>query len=179
MHSGALTPRLFNLEIGDRVWMGKKATGMFTLDEVDAEQNIILVATGTGVAPFMSMLRSNALTRKGKIIVIHGAANSWDLGYSSELELLQSIFPNFHYYPTIKMPEKEPSSWNGETRFIEEILEAGTIEEKFGLKPQPDNTHFFLCGNPKMIEAVTYVMAKEGFKVHKRKDPGQIHIEEF
>ena len=179
VHSGALTPRLFDLKIGDKLWLGKKAVGMFTLDEVDPAQNIILVATGTGVAPFMSMLRSNALTRTGKIIVVHGAANSWDLGYSSELELLQSMFPNFHYYPTITLPEKEPTGWNGDTRFIEKILDAGVVEEKFGLKPMPDNTHVFLCGNPKMIESVTEVLAKDNFKVHKKKDPGQIHIEEF
>jgi len=179
VHSGALTPRIFNLNIGDKIWLGKKAVGMFTLDEVDNDQNIVLVATGTGVAPFMSMLRSNALVRKGKIFILHGAANSWDLGYSSELELLASMFPNFKYYPTITLPNKEVSPWNGDTRFIQEIFDDKTVEKSWGFKPQPDNTHVFLCGNPKMIESATESLNKRNFKVHKRKDPGQIHIEEF
>ena len=80
VHSGALTPRLFDLKIGDKIWMGNKFVGMFTLDQVAEDQNIVLIGTGTGVAPYMSMLRTDALHRKGNIVVIHGASNSWDLG---------------------------------------------------------------------------------------------------
>ena len=179
VHSGQLTPRLFELHIGDQVWMGKKAVGMFTLDEVSPERNVVLIATGTGVAPYMSMLRSNALTRKGKLMVIHGAANSWDLGYSSELKLLASLFGNFTYHPTITEPLKEPSGWDGDTRFIGDIWASGTVQEKWGFKPLPENTEIFLCGNPKMIEGMKELLATDGFIDHKKTRPGQIHAEEF
>lgn len=179
VHSGSLTPRIFNMNIGDKIWLGKKATGMFTLDEIDSDQNVVLIATGTGVAPYMSMLRSNALSRKGKIMVIHGAANSWDLGYSSELTLLQSMFPNFHYHPTITEPAKEPAGWAGDIRFIEEIWKDDIVEKKFGFRPAAENTHVFLCGNPIMTTGMKELLSAEGFSVHKKKDPGQIHIEEF
>ena len=179
VRSGALTPRLFELGIGDKIWMGKKAVGMFTLDEIDDSQNIVMVATGTGLAPYMSMLRSNVLSRKGNIMVVHGAANSWDLGYSSELELLQSMFPNFYYHPTITEPAKENIEWKGDTRFIQNIWESGIATEKWGMKPGPENTHVFLCGNPLMVKAMNEVLGVDGFTVHKRKEPGQIHIEEF
>lgn len=179
VHSGALTPRLFNLQIGDKIWIGQKFVGMFTLDEVSEEQNIVLIATGTGVAPYMSMLRSNALKRKGKILVIHGAANSWDLGYSSELNLLQSIAPNFSYLPTITVPEKEHSQWHGRTEFIQSIWEDGSIEKTWGFKPAADNTHVFLCGNPNMVTGMVEQLEKEGFIEHSRKQAGQIHVEKF
>ncbi|MDF1547494.1 MAG: ferredoxin--NADP reductase [Bacteroidales bacterium] len=179
VHSGSLTPRIFNLKIGDKIWVGKKATGMFTIDEIEPDQNVILIGTGTGVAPYMSMLRSNALSRQGQIMVIHGAANSWDLGYSSELALLQSMFPKFHYHPTITEPAKEPVGWNGDIRFIEEIWKDTIIDQKFGFRPTPDNTHIFLCGNPIMINGMKELLAAENFMVHKKKEPGQIHIEEF
>lgn len=179
VRSGSLTPRIFNLNIGDKIWMGKKATGMFTLDEIESEKNVILIATGTGVAPYMSMLRSNALSRKGKIMVIHGAANSWDLGYSSELTLLETMASNFSYHPTITEPDKEPSGWTGDTRFIEDIWKDKVIDTKMGLRPKPEDSHIFLCGNPRMIGAMEEILDSEGFKVHKRKEPGQIHIEEF
>lgn len=179
VHSGSLTPRIFNLQNGDRVWMGKKAVGMFTLDEISNDKNIVLIATGTGVAPYMSMLRSNALKREGKMIVIHGAANSWDLGYSSELELLESMFDNFTYYPTITNPEGEPAGWNGDTRFIGDIWDDNITEKKWGFKPSPENTHFFLCGNPKMVQGMVSTLEVDGFKEHKKKEPGQIHSEEF
>ncbi len=179
VHSGALTPRIFNLKVGDKIWMGKRATGMFTLDEINDNQNVVLIATGTGVAPYMSMLRSNILHRKGNISVIHGAANSWDLGYSSELQLLESMFPNFYYHPTITEADKEPAGWNGDTRFIDEIWKTGTIFQKWKMKPTPNDTHIFLCGNPNMISGMVELLEKENFKVHRKKDPGQIHYEEF
>jgi ferredoxin--NADP+ reductase len=180
VRSGALTPRLFNLKIGDRIELGKKMTGMFTLEEVPANNNIVLVATGTGVAPYISMLRSNILaggTRK--IAVIHGAANSWDLGYSSELRLLESLSDRFIYLPTIIDVDKEHAKWNGDTRFVQDMWAGGVVEKVWGLKPTPENTHLFLCGNPKMVESMFEILGKEGFKEHKRKEPGQVHVESW
>jgi ferredoxin--NADP+ reductase len=179
VHSGALTPRLFNLNIGDKIWLGAKFVGMFTLGEVAEDQNIVLIGTGTGVAPYMSMLRSDALHRKGNILVIHGAANSWDLGYSSELNLLQAISPKFKYIPTITVPEREHSPWSGRTEFIQDIWEDGTIEKLWGFKPTAENTHIFLCGNPNMVNGMIEGLEKEGFVEQTRKVEGQIHAEKF
>lgn len=179
VHSGQLTPRIFELKIGDKIFMGKKAVGMFTLDQIDINRNIVLIATGTGVAPYMSMLRSDALRRKGRITVIHGAANSWDLGYSSELKLLASMFPNFSYYPTITEPKNEPTGWEGDTRFIREIWEDGFAQKHWGFDPSPEDTDFFLCGNPRMVDGMKESLFAQGFKDHKKKEPGQIHAEEF
>jgi ferredoxin--NADP+ reductase len=179
VHSGALTPRLYNLKIGDKLWMGKKGVGMFTLDEVPKEKNILLIATGTGVAPYMSMLRSDALKREGRIMVVHGASNSWDLGYSSELQLLESMFDKFTYYPTITEPEKEPVGWGGDVRFIQDIWNDSLMKNKWGFDPMPENTDIFLCGNPKMIDSMVKILDSDGFTEHKKNNPGQIHVEEF
>lgn len=179
VRSGSLTPRLFNLDIGDRVYMSQKPTGMFTLDMVDENKNIVLIATGTGVAPYMSMLRTDALSRKGKIAIVQGASNSWDLGYYSELKLLSSMFPGLTYYPTITEPDKEPVGWTGDTRFIQDIWVDRKFREQIKFEPSPENTHVFLCGNPIMIEGMKEVLKKQSFKDHSRKDPGQIHAEEF
>jgi ferredoxin--NADP+ reductase len=179
VRSGSLTPRLFNLELGDDIWMGKKAVGMFTLDNIPEENNIVLIATGTGVAPYMSMLRSDALRRKGKILVIHGAANSWDLGYRSELTLLEGMFPNLTYIPTITEPDREHTTWHGRTQFIGDIWSDKVAENNWGMKPKPENTNVFLCGNPRMVEGMVELLSEDGFTKHSRKNPGQIHIEEF
>ena len=181
VHSGSLTSRLFTLNIGDRIGVGKKFVGMFTIDQIDTNRNIVLIATGTGVAPYMSMLRSQALSRKGKIAVIHGASNSWDLGYSSELDLLQSITTEFKYLPTITEPDKEMTPWNGHVDFIQDMWNKGIMEKTWGFKPMPENTDVFLCGNPHMIAAMEEAMSTDGFtEWHKKKNPeGQIHAEKF
>lgn len=180
VRSGSLTPRLFNLKIGDKVDLGKKAVGMFTLDQVPAGNNIVLVATGTGIAPYMSMIRSNALqSDKNKIAVIHGAANSWDLGYSSELNLIESISDKFKYLPTILEPDKEPVKWQRDTRYIQDMWAQGAVEKIWGFKPAPENTHVFLCGNPKMTSSMQELLEKEGFIEHSKLTPGQIHVEKW
>lgn len=180
VRSGALTPRIFNLQVGDKIELGKKTSGMFTLEEVPENYNKILIATGTGVAPYISMLRSNALQKSSeKLTVIHGAANSWDLGYSSELTLIESMSDRFKYIPTILQPEKEPAGWLGETRFVEDIWKDSTMEKVWGFKPTPENTHIFLCGNPGMTSAMLELLNKEGFVEHARKTPGQVHIESW
>jgi len=152
---------------------------MFTLDQIHEDQNIVLIGTGTGVAPYMSMLRTDALHRKGNILVIHGASNSWDLGYSSELNLLQSLSPKFRYIPTITIPEREFVPWSGRTEFIQDIWEDGSVEKLWGFKPTAENTHIFLCGNPRMVSGMIECLEKEGFKEHTRKEAGQIHAEKF
>ena len=64
--SGSLTPRIFNLKEGDRIYLSKKYTGMFTMDMVPADQNVVLLSTGTGIAPYMSMLRTNLLSNRDR-----------------------------------------------------------------------------------------------------------------
>ncbi len=180
VHSGALSPRLFELKIGDKVGIGTKFVGMFTMDQIPEEKNVVLVATGTGVAPYMSMLRTDALRRKGKIAVIHGAANSWDLGYSSELTLLQTITTNLIYIPTITEVKKELTPWFGQTKFIQDMWRDGIMEQKWGFRPNPENTDVFLCGNPRMIADMTAALEEDGFSEWSRKNPeGQIHVEKF
>jgi len=106
VRSGALTPRLFNLKSGDHVFLSRKYTGTFTLDQVPEDHHIILLSTGTGLAPYMSMLRGQMICNGPRIIVVvHGARHSWDLGYRSELNTLATICSNFNYLPAITRPK--------------------------------------------------------------------------
>ncbi len=180
VRSGALTPRLWTLQTGDHLWMGPKFSGMFTIDRVPAGLDVLLVATGTGLAPYMSMIRSELLNhRERRIGVIHGARHSWDLGYRSELTTLDRLFPGFHYMPIISEPDQEPVPWGGMTGFINERWEEGAFAEILGHRPTPEDTHVFLCGNPMMIEGMIEVLGREGFVEHTKTTPGQIHLERY
>lgn len=180
VRSGALTPRLWTLAPGDPIWLGSKFTGVFTLDDVPGRANIIMMATGTGLAPYMSMLRSFLLREsERRVAVLHGARHSWDLGYRSELQTLQRLFPNFDYFPVIDDPEAEPLKWAGHSGFVQDLWREGVIAGHWGFDPAPDNTHVFLCGNPAMIEETLGMLTAMGFKEHSRQEPGEIHLEKY
>ena len=178
--SGALTPRLFHLKVGDPLSLGQKVTGMFTLDSVGDDQNVLLFATGTGLAPYMSMIRTTlAENTKRRVAVIHGAYHSWDLGYRSELMTLERVCPHFDYVPVVSDPQDEVTPWTGRAGFCQHQWTAGVIDELWGFRPTPENTHVFLCGHPGMLEAMLELLAKDGFREHTKKSPGQVHLEKY
>lgn len=180
VRSGALTPRLFALSAGDRLWLGKKTTGVFTLESVPPEMNLVLFSTGTGIAPYISMVRS-ILAEDGnrRFVIIHGARHSWDLGYQSELIALADARPQFCYLPVISRPEQESEPWTGETGYCQDAWTRRLIEHRWGFTPTPSNTHVFLCGNPNMIEETLELLAEERFQEHTKKSPGQVHLEKY
>jgi len=179
VHSGALTPRLFALQEGDRIWLGKKIVGMFTLEDVAPGHDILFVATGTGLAPYLSMLRSGYRFEDGhKTVVIHGAKVSWDLGYMRELTALAARWPDFHYLPIIDEAERDPE-WLGKVGFVFEYIDDGTVSRLLGHGLEPDRTSVFLCGNPLMIEGMEKMLTDQGFKIHSRREPGGIFVEKF
>jgi len=178
--SGSLTPRLFAMNIGDKLWMSTKTKGMFTMDEVPHDLNIVLFATGTGVAPYMSMLRSNIIIQeKRNYAVIHGALNSWDLGYRSELLTIERLCPNFHYIPIISEPDKEPIPWGGRIGFVQEIWKEKVLQNIWGHESSPENTRVFLCGHPEMILEMVELLEKSDFREHTKLEPGSIHMEKY
>jgi ferredoxin/flavodoxin---NADP+ reductase len=176
--SGELTPRLFNLKIKDRVYVGPKAVGVFTLDKAPGK-HILMIGTGTGLAPYMSMLRSQ-LECNGtrQFVIVHGARFSWDLGYRTELTGLARHCKNFQYIPVVTRP-KEDVDWQGRSGYLQNLIASGTIEEQTGLPLTPDNFDIFLCGNPGMIETVIGWAEARGFVKDKGHDIGTLHTEEY
>lgn len=180
VRSGALTPRLFALNAGDRLHLAPKIKGVFTLENISPEINIALMGTGTGLAPYMSMLRSCLdPNQPRRFAVVHGARHSWDLGYRSELNTISNIAANFDYIPIISRPNLEVVPWGGESGYVQDVWERGLIQERWGFVPTPENTHVFLCGNPAMIESANTILSRHGFREHTKKAPGQIHFEKY
>ena len=180
VHSGLLTPRLFALKPGDRVWLGPKIAGTFTLEQAPADANVVLVATGTGLAPYMSMLRTNLADRHGRrFAVLLGARHSWDLGYHAELVTMERLCDDFQYIPTISRPDEEVVAWRGRVGYVQELWRRGAVEQAWGLTPTPENTRVFLCGNPCMIDDMVDLLAAGGFREHSRTRPGEVFVERY
>lgn len=180
VRSGALTPRIFALETGDKIFLSQKFSGVFTLEMTEPESNIVMLGTGTGLAPYMSMLRENLpCNANRKYVIVHGAYHSWDLGYRSELNTIANVCSNFTYIPAITSPQREHITWGGETGYIQDLWKRKIIQTKSGLEPTPENTHIFLCGNPNMIDSMVELLEEEGYTEHSKKAPGQIHLERY
>jgi ferredoxin--NADP+ reductase len=177
--SGDLTPRLFSLQLRDRLYVGPKAVGVFTLAKAEPHKHILMVGTGTGLAPYMSMLRSE-LDCNGarKFVIVHGARFSWDLGYRTELTGLARHCANFHYIPVITRPQ-EDVTWKGRSGYLQNIIASDAIKEETGLDVTPDNFDIYLCGNPGMIETVIEWAQHRGFIRDKGHDIGTLHTEEY
>lgn len=179
VRSGELTPRLFALETMSRIFIGKKPFGIFTLDKVPDDKNILFIGTGTGLAPYVSMIRSDMTLHQNRVFVIlHGASCSWELGYRDELATLDRLTNVFHYLPTITEPEKDPS-WNGLTGFIQPIITSGQLEKKVDMEFTPENFDVLLCGNPVMVDEVKKLLVEKGFTLDEKKVQGNVHAETY
>ena len=177
--SGQLTPRLFALQHGSRLFLGKKASGVFTLDRVPPDKAVILIATGTGLAPYISMLRTMLLDdTQRRFVVLHGARFGWDLGYRGELESLARLRPNLTYIPSITRPDQDPH-FRGYTGRIQTLLEEGVVEKEAGISLDPAQADVLLCGNPDMVTAVKAILEAKNYTVGRGREPGTIHVEEY
>jgi ferredoxin--NADP+ reductase len=177
---GALTPRLFALKIGDRVSLTDRVTGAFTFDHVPEDANVVLIATGTGLAPYVSMISTHLrFGAQRRVALVHGVRNSWELGYRSILMTMQHLRTNVTYLPVVSRPAYEPTRWNGATGHVQEVWKGRAVEEAWGRRPTPDDTHVFLSGSPHMIDDMAALFAEEGYREHMDRGPGQIHIERY
>jgi len=175
---GELSSRLFQLAPGDRLWLDPRVYGRFTLSDVPDGADLLLVGTGTGIAPFLSMLRAfRGRARWGRCVMLESAHDADELGYRSELEALARDDPSFAYEPTLTREPAE-SGWTGLRGRVQRHLEPGAFLTRIG-RPLDASWHAFLCGNPSMITEVARLLELGGLALHRRSRPGQIHTERY
>lgn len=150
-----LTPRLFNLGVGDRLEVQSKIVGTYVLEGIRPDDTVLMLGTGTGEAPHNAMatqLLSDG--HRGKIINVTSVRHRNDLAYAREHAVLTRRFPQYRYLPfTTRDPENlDPAHPNyvGKQR-LQVMFSSGQLAEAAGDPLSPENTHVFLCGNPAMI----------------------------
>ncbi|MEZ5978301.1 MAG: ferredoxin--NADP reductase [Planctomycetota bacterium] len=186
---GALTPALAQLRPGDRIWCDTRCLGKFTLDNLPDDppaerRDLVLVATGTGFAPYRAMLREYGPARArgeglwNRLVIVKGVRLAEDLGYLEEMRALEREHDWFRFVPMCTR-EPEGSGYDGLRGRVPTVLEPARFREVAGFDIAPETSQVFLCGNPAMIDQVEAELEGRGFKRHRAKEPGQIHLERY
>jgi ferredoxin--NADP+ reductase len=162
---GRLTPLLYDLGPGAGVLLRPRPKGVFTMAAGGGRRNHLLVCTVTGVAPFVSMVRTLAREASGggttappRVVLIEGASRSREMGYREELDGAARTQAWLHHIATVSRPWEDPA-WKGERGRIEDVLRKHIDP----LALRPDDTTVYLCGHPGMIASVRAIMLRAGF----------------
>ena len=181
VQDGQLTSRLQHIQVGDTIVVGKKPTGTLLIDYLLKGKNLYLFGTGTGVAPFLSIVRDPATyERFEKVILVHGVREVAELAYNEYLThdlpehefLGDMVSAQMLYYPTVT---REPYKNQGR---ITELLDSGKLQMDLGLPPlDPAHDRVMLCGSPGMLRDLKHMLEKRGFMEGNTTKQGDFVIE--
>lgn len=178
---GPLTSRLQHIQPGDSIIVGHKPTGTLLIDYLLPGKRLYLFGTGTGLAPFMSIIRDPDTYEKfDQVILVHGCRLVSELAYrdyiTQELPrhefLGELVSSQLRYYPTVT---REPFPTQGR---IPELIESGRMARDLGLPDlHPQLDRVMLCGSPEMLKSIKEVLEKRGFKEGNTTTPGDFVVE--
>ena len=163
--------------------------GTYLLPDLDSEMTMILLSTGTGVAPHMTMLESCIQNCK-QVVMMECVRYRSELAYASQIETLATHHSHVCYIPLVTRE-------GGDKRYIQDYFRNDTLIDEFGVSISAKHTHVFACGNPAMIGIpkedrktgalhfetegglVEILVEKYGLSIHKPRSPGQVHYEKY
>ena len=178
---GPLTSKLQHIQVGDSVIVGKKPTGTLVIDYLLPGKRLYLLSTGTGLAPFMSIIRDpDTYERFEQVILVHGVRTKDELAYHDLLtehlpahEFLGDLVSSkLRYYPTVTR-----EAYRNMGR-VTELMESGKLFEDLGVPPlDPDADRVMICGSPAMLRDLKHMLEARGLKEGNTSTPGAFVIE--
>ena len=174
---GILSPKLAELKAGDHVYLGKKANGFLVLDEIPDSDDLWMMSTGTGIGPFLSILKTDTpWQRFKKCVLIHAVRKAEELTYRELIDTVKVQHADqFEYVPFVSREETD-FALPGR---IPAAIEHGSLEERANLKIENGKSQVMLCGNPDMVKDVKEVLQERGLTKNLRRTPGSISTENY
>jgi ferredoxin/flavodoxin---NADP+ reductase len=173
---GPLSPGLARLKPGDSLHVADNPAGWLILPEVPPAEDLWLVGTGTGIAPFLSILRTEApWQRYRRVVLVHGVRRAEELVYRHLIEDVMRKRDGRLSYVRFVSREETPGTLRGR---IPAALADGRLEAA-AAPISPERSQFMLCGNPDMLKDMQAALIARGLKKHRRRSPGQITVESF
>ena len=189
---GEFSPRIQAMQAGEPLQLSQAASGFFMLEHVPDADNLWLIATGTGLGPYLSMLKTaEPWQRYQRIVVVHGARHEHDLGYQQWLRELQREHPSqFVYQPvlsgnipsTVSQNNNRPVGGKSASAYlpgrIPALIADGSLELATGIAIN-HTAQIMLCGNPDMITDARTVLAERDLRINLKRKPGNITLEQY
>ncbi|WP_409074995.1 ferredoxin--NADP(+) reductase [Pantoea sp. C3] len=175
---GKLSPHLFALRPGDQLMITKEAAGFFVLDEVPECKTLWMLATGTAIGPYLSILQEGeGLDRFDNIVLVHAARYAADLSFLPLMQQLQQTYNGKLHIQTVVSREEIAGSLNGR---VPALIESGELERAVGLTLDAETSHVMLCGNPQMVRDTQQLLKDtRGMRKHLKRKPGHMTSEHY
>lgn len=174
---GHLSARLARLEPMDVVFFAPAPGGTFTLGEIPDAESLWLIGTGTGLGPFLSMLKTEAPWRRfRKVVLVHAVRHAVDLTYRDTIDAFGAAHPD--QFRVVRFVSREHHAGALAGRVPQAIADE-RLERAAGVELSAASAQAMLCGNPDMVLDVTEVLKARGMRRHRRREPGHLAVEPY
>jgi ferredoxin--NADP+ reductase len=174
---GPLTQRLCKLGAGDAIYLAPRPAGFLALSEIPDAENLWLISTGTGVGPFLSILKTEAPWQRFRnVVLVHAVRYAGELTYRDSLSRLLEEHGEQMRVVSFVSREEKPGVLHGRVPLA---IEEGRLEAAAGVALSAKTSQVMICGNPEMVTDTNEALTRRGMKKHRRREPGHITVENY
>jgi ferredoxin--NADP+ reductase len=179
VEGGQFTGKLDLLKVGDPIWVDRQVFGFMTESRFTDGEDLWMLATGTGVGPFISILRDKALWQRWRhLVLVHCVRHPDELAYRDELAAMAADAEQGGKLRLLQLVTRDAGGSTLHGR-ITTLLQSGALEQAAGLPLNPEQSRVMLCGNPAMIEETRKLLHERGMRPVRRVNPGQFVTENY
>jgi ferredoxin--NADP+ reductase len=176
--NGKLSQSLYQLQVGSKLQITRQAAGMFVVNQIPECETLWMLATGTAIGPYLSILQQGeGLQRFAKIVLVHAVRYGAELSYLPLMQQLTQRYPGQLQIATVTSRDQHPGSLHGR---IPGLIEKGILQRHTGANIDAQHTHIMLCGNPEMVRDTQRLLQNQyGLRKHLLRNPGHISVEHY
>lgn len=181
IENGPMSGKLAILKESDEILLDKQSTGFLLPERFVGGKDLVMLATGSGIAPFLSMLEQPELWQRFEhVTLVHSVSFARELVFKERLEnlkdhpLVGEYYAKFSFVP---VTTREANIGMLSNQRIPALLKEGVVEQYIGLPFNREDTRFMVCGNPSMVKDTFQVLMDLGYTMHRNREPGQIMME--